>query len=154
MFSSSEGRVIATASTFCREFLDNYEQPDIVVSKEMLDDSNNAKHQLDIVKKKLQMILSPAEVANTPEASEERSQIWKEMVVDKKEMVDTSPLFTPIEPTSLEWQETVRALSEGVSNLLQDIIDVLTRMRSVLSKSIVDGVSADWSRLFLVCLTR
>jgi hypothetical protein len=48
VFTSSERRVIATADTFCKAFLNTHDiAPDFIkVSKEMLDDSNAAKDSL------------------------------------------------------------------------------------------------------------
>jgi inositol hexakisphosphate/diphosphoinositol-pentakisphosphate kinase len=48
VYSSSEGRVISTASTFSCVFLETTEPPEIAISKEMLDDSNSAKVYLTI----------------------------------------------------------------------------------------------------------
>lgn len=69
VFTSSERRVIATADTFCKAFLNTLDiAPDfILVSKEMLDDSNAAKDSLNYgkilflisVKDKLRDILNP-----------------------------------------------------------------------------------------------
>ncbi|KAI8895233.1 histidine phosphatase superfamily-domain-containing protein [Globomyces pollinis-pini] len=68
IWSSSERRVIETSLAFCKTFLqDNtFDQSRIVINKEMLDDSNAAKEQTDIVKAKLQMILNPEHHAKPP----------------------------------------------------------------------------------------
>ena len=60
IFTSSERRVIATADTFCKAFLNTHDiAPDfIMVSKEMLDDSNSAKDSMRLVKDKLRDILN------------------------------------------------------------------------------------------------
>lgn len=52
VFTSSERRVIATADTFCKAFLNTHDIPPdfIMVSKEMLDDSNAAKDSLSHVR--------------------------------------------------------------------------------------------------------
>lgn len=68
IFSSSELRVIATAETFCQALLDQPTIPsDLVkITKEMLDDSNAAKEQMDEVKRRLQAILDPEHPARCP----------------------------------------------------------------------------------------
>ncbi|KAJ3211681.1 hypothetical protein HDU67_004360, partial [Dinochytrium kinnereticum] len=69
VYSSSERRVIATADIFVKAFLDIPQIPDtlMTVSKEMLDDSNAAKEQMEAVKTKLQAILNPNEPIKLPE---------------------------------------------------------------------------------------
>ncbi|KAJ3103187.1 hypothetical protein HDU97_010320 [Phlyctochytrium planicorne] len=69
VYSSSERRVIATADIFVKAFLDIQEIPSslVTVSKEMLDDSNAAKEQMETVKTKLQAILNPNEPIKLPE---------------------------------------------------------------------------------------
>ncbi|KAI8996007.1 histidine phosphatase superfamily-domain-containing protein [Gaertneriomyces semiglobifer] len=61
IYSSSEPRVTATADIFIRHLLNLPDVPEgsIKVSKEMLDDSNAAKEQMEIVKARLQDILNP-----------------------------------------------------------------------------------------------
>ncbi|KAI8911483.1 histidine phosphatase superfamily-domain-containing protein [Gorgonomyces haynaldii] len=68
VYSSSEMRVVATAESFCKAFLDKQELPQnlINVSKEMLDDSNAAKEQMDQVKARLQRILNPEHPEQCP----------------------------------------------------------------------------------------
>jgi len=68
VYSSSEMRVVATAETFCKAFLDKKELPEnlITISKEMLDDSNAAKEQMDQVKARLQAILNPEHPEQCP----------------------------------------------------------------------------------------
>lgn len=61
-------RVIATADTFCKAMYDTATlTPDIInINKEMLDDSNAAKEQMDMVKKRLQKILNPEHPEKCP----------------------------------------------------------------------------------------
>ena len=68
VYCSSEMRVIATAKSFCQALVDLEELPNdfITISKEMLDDSNAAKEQMDVVKKRLQAILNPEDPARPP----------------------------------------------------------------------------------------
>jgi inositol hexakisphosphate/diphosphoinositol-pentakisphosphate kinase len=68
VYSSSEIRVIATAEAFCKAFLDSPDLPPhlIQIQKEMLDDSNNAKEQVHVVKEKLRSILNPEHPAKPP----------------------------------------------------------------------------------------
>jgi hypothetical protein len=99
------------------------------------------------------MILAPNELGKT---SDDQMSIWKDLISSPSvERTDTisppsSPMIVPLVPSSLDWQETAKGLSLGVSNLLQEIIDVLTQMRSVLSQPIAETESVDWSGLFLV----
>jgi inositol-hexakisphosphate/diphosphoinositol-pentakisphosphate 1-kinase len=70
IYSSSERRVIATADVFAKALLDIQDIPEslVVVNKEMLDDSNLAKEQMDTVKSRLQAILNPHESIKIPDA--------------------------------------------------------------------------------------
>ncbi|KAJ3197002.1 hypothetical protein HK101_006661 [Irineochytrium annulatum] len=63
VYTSSERRVIATAEVFVKALLDSPDVPDslLTISKEMLDDSNSAKEQMEVVKSKLQAMLNPNE---------------------------------------------------------------------------------------------
>ncbi|KAJ3101757.1 hypothetical protein HDU96_009868 [Phlyctochytrium bullatum] len=69
VYTSSERRVIATADIFVKALLEIAQIPDNLgtVSKEMLDDSNAAKEQMEAVKTKLQAILNPNEPIKLPE---------------------------------------------------------------------------------------
>lgn len=60
IYSSSERRVIATAEAFSKPFLKLKEIPSdlIMVKKDMLDDSNDAKEQMDIVKAEMRDVLN------------------------------------------------------------------------------------------------
>ncbi|TPX39866.1 hypothetical protein SeMB42_g06213 [Synchytrium endobioticum] len=70
MYTSSERRVISTADIFARVFLDvaSPHEDLITVSKEMLDDSNAAKEQMDNVKLRLQAILNRQEEYEFPQS--------------------------------------------------------------------------------------
>ncbi|RKO90183.1 histidine phosphatase superfamily-domain-containing protein [Blyttiomyces helicus] len=69
IYTSSERRVVATADIFCKAFLNVPELPDdfLTVRKEMLDDSNAAKEQMESVKTRLQHILNPKNPMQLPE---------------------------------------------------------------------------------------
>ncbi|CAG8540884.1 9353_t:CDS:2 [Acaulospora colombiana] len=64
-YTSSERRVTATAEIFVRSFLDINDIPEDIIEtrKEMLDDSNSAKEQMDIVKSQLCNLLKPGEAS-------------------------------------------------------------------------------------------
>jgi hypothetical protein len=61
IYTSSERRVRATAELFTQRFLDIREVPKdmLIIDKEMLDDSNAAKENTDLVKKQLFELLQP-----------------------------------------------------------------------------------------------
>ncbi|KAI8929348.1 histidine phosphatase superfamily-domain-containing protein [Entophlyctis helioformis] len=88
VYSSSEKRVTATADIFCKMFLDvqAIEDDFIKVDKEMLDDSNAAKEQMDSVKVRLQGILNPENPATVP----------PEFVLPRPDMTDLAPLVHDI----------------------------------------------------------
>ncbi|ORX36980.1 hypothetical protein BCR36DRAFT_340296, partial [Piromyces finnis] len=68
MYSSSERRVVATADIFSKAFLKVSELPKdfLIISKEMLDDTNAAKEQMESVKTKLQDIFNPKQGFSCP----------------------------------------------------------------------------------------
>ncbi|KAI9340876.1 histidine phosphatase superfamily-domain-containing protein [Obelidium mucronatum] len=69
IYSSSERRVIATAEVCAKALLDTETLPSdlIRVNKEMLDDSNAAKEQIETIKSRLQAILNPHAPTKLPE---------------------------------------------------------------------------------------
>ncbi|KAH9247946.1 hypothetical protein BASA81_014402 [Batrachochytrium salamandrivorans] len=88
IYSSSEKRVTATAEIFCKSFLglDTMDDDFIKIDKEMLDDSNAAKEQMDHVKARLQRILNP----------ENPEQVPPEFIMPRADMKDVSLLVHDI----------------------------------------------------------
>lgn len=70
VYSSSERRVLATCEVFLKEFLEVQSLPSNIleVRKDMLDDSYDAKEQMDEVKQCLQNLLNP-NISHEPEES-------------------------------------------------------------------------------------
>ncbi|KAJ3289193.1 hypothetical protein HDU79_004252 [Rhizoclosmatium sp. JEL0117] len=69
IYSSSERRVIATAEVCAKALLDTETLPEdlIKVNKEMLDDSNAAKEQIETIKARLQAVLNPHHPTKLPD---------------------------------------------------------------------------------------
>ncbi|KAI1430361.1 histidine phosphatase superfamily-domain-containing protein [Xylaria sp. FL1777] len=89
VFSSSERRVITSAQIWAASFLDQKELPEdfITIRKDLLDDSNAAKDEMDKVKKKLKGLLRkgnerPPQFAwptGMPEPSEVQTRVFQLM---------------------------------------------------------------------------
>jgi len=86
VFSSSERRVTTSAQIWAASFLDDNDLPSdfITVRKDLLDDSNAAKDEMDKVKKKLKVLLreghEPPPQFAWPEDLPEPSVIQKEVI--------------------------------------------------------------------------
>ncbi|KAL8707685.1 MAG: hypothetical protein Q9220_007347 [cf. Caloplaca sp. 1 TL-2023] len=98
VFTSSERRVSTSAQIWAASFLDQKEVADdfIKVRKDLLDDSNAAKDVMDVVKKKLKLLLreghqAPSQFAwppNTPEPSIVVTKVVELMNVHRQIMRD------------------------------------------------------------------
>lgn len=96
VFSSSERRVTTSAQIFSASFLNKKELPSdfITIRKDLLDDSNAAKDEMDKVKKKLKVLLRQGEEAppqfawpkNMPEPSVIQRRVVQLMIFHRKVM--------------------------------------------------------------------
>jgi hypothetical protein len=110
VFSSSERRVVTSAQIWAASFLNKKDLPEdfITIRKDLLDDSNAAKDEMDKVKKKLKGLLRKgnerppqfAWPANMPEPSEVQTRVVQLMNFHRKVM-----------------QHNYAKLSNGFSNL-------------------------------------
>ncbi|KAI9193097.1 histidine phosphatase superfamily-domain-containing protein [Polychytrium aggregatum] len=98
IFSSSEGRVLATAQVFVQAFLNLVNIPDdmIKVSKEMLDDSVAAKEQTEAVKVELQSIINPGKPDHQLPATLALPEGAEDPVILTQEVIDILSLLREI----------------------------------------------------------
>ncbi|KAI9347932.1 histidine phosphatase superfamily-domain-containing protein [Zopfochytrium polystomum] len=112
IYSSSERRVIATAEILTQALLDTHDLPGslITVNKEMLDDSNAAKEQMENVKSRLQAILNPNEPVKLPE------HYLPEDIEDPEsflqEIIDLLAILRKILRQNIEEEEDVARIQE------------------------------------------
>jgi inositol hexakisphosphate/diphosphoinositol-pentakisphosphate kinase len=133
VLSSSEKRVIDTAQTFCIALLQQPLDSDfILVTKEMLDDSNAAKEQTDAVKQKLQFILNP-EFKVTPPREFVMPTGWIDFSGPVQELVDFLKVIRgrmeenlKVVPKESVWccYETPFLFKERWEKLFRDFCDV------------------------------
>ncbi|KAJ1973226.1 inositol hexakisphosphate and diphosphoinositol-pentakisphosphate kinase [Dimargaris xerosporica] len=137
VYSSSEQRVIATAKYFCETFLQVPTLPEdfLIIRKDMLDDSNAAKEQMDAVKSKLKAFfkaheanLDVAEGFNLPDEMQD-PQTFVRGVYDLLARVTRdmrrnlqSPLIQQTVLNNYHWccNENVALFRERWEKLLQD----------------------------------
>ena len=111
IYTSSERRVLASAETFAQAFLDGSESDapkNMIVRKDLLDDSNAAKDLMDNVKEELRARLQP-----TPENAHLRPEHWP------KDLPPPSLIGTEIQKLLHSLGETMH---ENFSKLDVDVI--------------------------------
>ena len=111
IYTSSERRVLASAETFAQAFLDGSESDapkNMIVRKDLLDDSNAAKDLMDNVKEELRARLQP-----TPENAHIRPEHWP------KDLPPPSLIGTEIQKLLHSLGETMH---ENFSKLDVDVI--------------------------------
>ncbi|PKY42739.1 cortical actin cytoskeleton protein asp1 [Rhizophagus irregularis] len=135
MYTSSERRVSATADIFSRAFLDIEYIPEGIIEmrKEMLDDSNAAKEQMDAAKSQLCTLLKPGESTkinaiwpdDVPEPRivvQEAIELMKELREIMRENFNTMD----VESIQLRWccSENPNLFKERWEKLFEDFCDV------------------------------
>ncbi|KAG1852913.1 histidine phosphatase superfamily-domain-containing protein [Suillus tomentosus] len=99
IYTSSERRVIASAEIFAAALVDNASSngrlssqgtapPELIIRKDLLDDSNAAKDLMDDVKKRLKILLRPVEPEKRPELTWPKS-MKKEPVEEVIELLSS-----------------------------------------------------------------
>jgi hypothetical protein len=144
IFSSSERRVIATAEEFTKAFLDveKVDENEIVIKKDLLDDSNNAKEMTDRVKVELRNLITRESEKYTSDVLEylqtpgEEMKTWhpKQLANSIKDDLNQLRLLLranlkacdQIQLDQLEWccNENVSLFIERWEKLIKEFCDV------------------------------
>ncbi|KAK4225085.1 histidine phosphatase superfamily-domain-containing protein [Podospora fimiseda] len=153
VFSSSERRVVTSAQIWAGSFLNKKDVPEdfITIRKDLLDDSNAAKDEMDKVKKKLKGLLRkgnerPPQFAwpdNMPEPAEVQTRVVQLMNFHRKVMqYNYSKLYSGAVNSlnAINNPEKSGEGSGGVSSLASSIASV----GSLSQANAINGIQARW----------
>lgn len=151
VFSSSERRVVTSAQIWAASFLNKKDLPEdfITIRKDLLDDSNAAKDEMDKVKKKLKGLLRkgnerPPQFAwppNMPEPAEVQTRVVQLMNFHRKVMQHNySKLYSGAvnSLTAISNPSTDKVNGEGASG------SVSSALGSLSQASAVNTIQARW----------
>lgn len=151
VFSSSERRVVTSAQIWAASFLNKKDLPEdfITIRKDLLDDSNAAKDEMDKVKKKLKGLLRkgnerPPQFAwppNMPEPAEVQTRVVQLMNFHRKVMQHNySKLYSGAvnSLTAISNPSTEKVNGEGTSG------SVSSALGSLSQASAVNNIQARW----------
>ncbi|KAL2196784.1 histidine phosphatase superfamily-domain-containing protein [Corynascus similis CBS 632.67] len=155
VFSSSERRVVTSAQIWAASFLKKKDVPEdfITIRKDLLDDSNAAKDEMDKVKKKLKGLLRkgnerPPQFAwpdNMPEPSEVQTRVVQLMNFHRKVMHHNYAKLYSGSVNSLSAvanPSTEKGTSEGGSSAVS--VSSLASVGSLSQANSINSIQARW----------
>lgn len=141
IYSSPERRVLATAEIFYKSLLNVTDLPEnvLILSKDMLDDSNAAKEQMEFVKRKLQVLLSTN--SSTSKVGSPTSDPFSESKASAPSQLTSSPsLAATVSPLSIPVVAPTSGGAPAAGTSYQAYSSIMKSPTSTISTSGVSSV--------------